>query len=358
MNKTKKINVAVVFGGRSGEYEVSLNSAYNVISAIDRNTYDITMLGIKKDGKWAHYTGSPEKIPNNEWVEEVDVFGHNLDVLASGILDDIDIFFPVLHGTFGEDGTIQGLFEMMNVPYVGCGVLASAAAMDKAIAKQLFTAAGVDTCRFVCASKAEILADIEKVIKHSADTLSYPMFVKPANMGSSVGISKAGDAVAMRAALLEAIKYDNKVIIEECVIGQEVETAVLGNDEPICSCVGEVIPANEFYDYDAKYLMGDESKILIPAPLPEEISEKVRAAALAAYRAIGAGGLARCDFFVTEDSRVLINEINTLPGFTDISMYPKLWAESGISYAELVNRLIELGFERANNRAALQFEKK
>jgi len=353
----KKINVGIIFGGKSGEHEVSLNSAYNVMNAIDKDKFDITPVGITKDGKWIVYDGDIQKVKDGTWVDEVEMPETNLEILAGGKLENIDVFFPVLHGTFGEDGTIQGLFDIMDVPYVGCGVLASSVAMDKIATKQICKEAGVNTGEFAMLRKSEILSDLEKCANLIQLCFDYPVFVKPANMGSSVGISKAKDMDTLKAALLEAVKYDTKVIVEAFVSGREVEVAVLGNENAEASCVGEVIPCNDFYDYEAKYLSGDESIVVIPADISEELSERVRRAAVKAYNAISGSGLARVDFFIAEGDMILLNEINTLPGFTNISMYPKLWQASGIEYTELITKLIDLAFERYDRRKELIYSK-
>ncbi len=353
----KKINVGIVFGGRSGEHEVSLNSAYNVMKAIDGDKFDITPIGITKEGKWVVYDGDIELIKDGTWVNNVTMPEKNLSVLSDGSLENIDVFFPVLHGTFGEDGTIQGLFDIMDVPYVGCGVLASSVAMDKVATKEICKAAGVHTGEYAMLRKTEILGDMDKCVKLIELCFEYPVFVKPANMGSSVGISKATDTKSLKAALTEAIKYDTKLIIEAFVAGREVEVAVLGNEDAEASVVGEVIPCNDFYDYEAKYLSGDSSVVIIPADISEELSERVRRLAVKAYNAIGASGLARVDFFIEDGGNVLLNEINTLPGFTNISMYPKLWQATGIEYRDLITKLIGLAYERYNRRKELIYSK-
>ncbi len=353
----KKINVGIVFGGKSGEHEVSLNSAYNVMKAIDSDKFDVTPVGITKDGKWVVYDGDIECIKDGTWVDYVKMPSANLEVVANGSLDNIDVFFPVLHGTFGEDGTIQGLFDIMDVPYVGCGVLASSVAMDKVATKEICKASGVNTGEYAMLRKTEILADTDKCVNLIELCFEYPVFVKPANMGSSVGISKAVNRQTLKEALMEAIKYDTKLIIEAFVAGREVEVAVLGNEDANASVVGEVIPCNDFYDYEAKYLSGDSSIIVIPADISEELSERVRRLAVKAYNAIGASGLARVDFFIEDGGNVLLNEINTLPGFTNISMYPKLWQATGIEYRDLITKLIGLAYERYNARKELIYSK-
>ena len=346
----KKINVGVLFGGKSGEHEVSLNSAYNVINAMDKDKFDITMIGIDRSGKWMIYEGDPVNIKNDTWHCGLTVPKNNLAVLGDDRIGNIDVFFPVLHGTFGEDGTVQGVFDMMDVPYVGCGVLGGSVAMDKVVTKQVCESAGVSTCEYTCLYKKEILEDVDKCVNLLTVFYDLPLFVKPANMGSSVGISKATDKESLKEALLEAVKYDNKVIIETFVKGREVEVAVMGNDDIQASCVGEIVPCNEFYDYEAKYLSGDNSAVIIPADFEEALSERIRRMAVKSYQAIGASGLSRVDFFVTDSGDVLLNEINTLPGFTNISMYPKLWEASGIGYTDLITKLIELAFDRYNSR--------
>ncbi|MBR6801110.1 MAG: D-alanine--D-alanine ligase [Eubacteriaceae bacterium] len=353
----KKRNVGIIFGGKSGEHEVSLNSAYNVMKAIDRDKFDITPVGITKDGKWIVYDGDIENIKDGTWIDHVTMPSTNLEILAGGKLDEIDVFFPVLHGTFGEDGTIQGLFDIMNVPYVGCGVLASSVAMDKVATKEICKAAGVGTGEYAMLRKSEVLEDMDKCVNLIELCFDYPVFVKPANMGSSVGISKATDKASLKEAIEEAIKYDTKLIIEAFIAGREVEVAVLGNEDAQASVVGEVIPCNEFYDYEAKYLSGDSSVVIIPADISEELSERVRRMAVKAYNAICGSGLARVDFFIEDGGNILLNEINTLPGFTNISMYPKLWQATGIEYTDLITKLIDLAYERYDARKELIYSK-
>lgn len=353
----KKINLGVVFGGKSGEHDVSLNSSYNVIKAIDKNKYDITMIGITSDGQWLIYGGDAENIKNGTWEQDTKNIKSDFSVFKDEIFSKIDIFFPVLHGTFGEDGTIQGFFEMLDKPYVGCGVMASSVAMDKTVAKVVFKSEGIPVVDGITVYKTDII-DIEHCIEKILSEFSFPVFIKPANMGSSVGISKAHDKEELKIALLEAAKYDNKILIEKFIKCKEIEMAVLGNETPNASCAGYVIPCNEFYDYEAKYLSGDDSEIIIPAPIPSEISDQLKDYAVKAFMAIGGSGLSRVDFFIEEGSNnIYLNEINTMPGFTNISMYPKLWEASGISYPDLIEKLIVLGFERYNKRKELLFKK-
>jgi D-alanine-D-alanine ligase len=365
-----RTRVYLIFGGRSGEHEVSLMSAKNVLAALDRNKYEVVPIGITKQGEWL-LTGDPLKaledgvtaaggrpvtlLADPTRAEVVPLDGHGLPapgdlgalVAPGGTAPERVVFFPVLHGTYGEDGTIQGLLEMANVPYVGCGVLASAAAMDKGIAKALFAQAGLEQVAY----KVYLRKDWERYPEGLLDDVEatfgkYPLFVKPCNLGSSVGISKAKDRESLRRAMAEAARFDRRIIVEEGVSAREIEVSVLGNDEPIASVPGEVIAGAEFYDYQDKYF-SSASQIQIPADLPPEVAEEIRRQAIIAFKAIDGSGLARCDFFLERGTnRILINEVNTLPGFTRISMYPKMWEASGISYSELCDRLIELAFER------------
>lgn len=353
----RKINVGIIFGGKSGEHEVSLQSSYNVIKSIDRNKFDVTLIGISREGRWSIYSGDAEKIKNDIWFEDK-ANKWDFSFWKDEDFSSVDILFPVLHGTFGEDGTIQGLFEILAKPYVGCGVLSSSVAMDKCTAKVLFRNAGIPVAKGVSLSKKEISDNIQKIIDSIEGEFEYPLFVKPANMGSSVGISKAHDREELIEALSEAVRFDTKILVEEFVEAYEVEIAVLGNDDPETSCPGMIVPCHEFYDYDAKYLTGDDSKILIPAPISEEATQTISNYAKKAFKAVGGSGLSRIDFFVRKDNNeVVINEVNTLPGFTNISMYSKLWEACGVEYSSLITKLIDLGFERYNTRKELQFKK-
>ena len=307
----RKIRVAVLFGGKSAEHEVSIQSAKNVIAAIDRRKYSVLPIKINKSEKW-----SPG-------------------------LNNIDVVFPVLHGPFGEDGTVQGFLKLMGVPFVGAGVLGSALGMDKDAMKRLLNQAGIPTARFVVANNpSEITFEKAKKI------LGLPLFVKPANLGSSVGVRKARNKKEFRRAVKEAFGFDRKILIEEYVQGREIECSVLGNENPIASLPGEVIPRHEFYSYDAKYIDPGGAELKIPADLPKPIIKKVQKMAVQAFKTLCCEGMARVDFFLTKNSKLFVNEINTIPGFTSISMYPKLWETSGISYSELIDRLIELALER------------
>ncbi len=360
----KKIRVGLVFGGRSGEHEVSLASARAVMANLDSNRYEIIPIGITKNGTWllgdeptrALVQGT--QTAENEPTTAVTLTGDptmrrliplqgNEPLRNNGALD---IIFPVLHGTYGEDGTLQGLLEMANVPYVGCGVLGAALGMDKEKMKMVFSAVGLPNVEYFVCRRNEWERSPETVMNVVEQSLGYPCFVKPVNLGSSVGINKAHDRNELEHALEVAATYDRKIIIERGINCRELECAVLGNDEPIVSVVGEVIASGEFYDYNAKYIDG-KSQVIIPADLPQAISEEVRRQAIKAFLALDLSGLARVDFFLErETNKVYINEVNTLPGFTEISMYPKLWAASGLPYAQLLDRLIELAIERHADR--------
>lgn len=347
----EKKKLGVIFGGMSTENQVSVVSADSILSHLDQRKYEIYPIYIKEDGTWWKYTKEKrslnfgESIQAKEKIENVFSYLRNLDVI-----------FPVLHGLYGEDGTIQGLFELIKVPYVGCHVLASSIGMDKIYSKMIFEKAGLKQakCEYIQKRKdhyvwinhefEETALPLEEIAKKIIDDLSFPMFVKPSNSGSSVGIKKAKNEKELQEAIQYASKFDKKILIEEGLIGKEVECAVLGNDEVIASCVGEIFSADEFYSYDAKY-NNTQSKTKIPAEISKETEEEIRKQAVKAFKAIDGKGLARVDFFVT-DKGVYINEVNTLPGFTSISMYPKLFAESGISYADLLDRLIELALEK------------
>ena len=348
MSKTR---IAVIFGGASSEYPVSLLSASSVIEKLDREKYEIIKIGITRDGRWLYYTGDTAGIRDGTWTEKSSVPAFispdSSQKCVATVRDDklhylpVDVVFPVLHGRNGEDGTIQGLFELAKIPYVGCGVLSSAACMDKGVTNVLLATAGIPKAKFLACKAADIDSNIDEIERR----LGYPVFVKPANTGSSVGISKAKNRDELLTAVRLASVHDRKIVIEENIDGAEVECAVLGNDNPIASIVGEVKPANEFYDYEAKYEA--DSELYIPARISAGVSEKVRKIALEAYKVMGCEGMSRVDFFVKADGSVLLNEINTIPGFTSISMYGKLFEASGIPYPELLDRLVELAVERA-----------
>lgn len=350
----KKKRVAVLFGGCSSEHEISCLSATSVIQNLPKEKYDAVCLGITRDGRWYLYSGPTEKIADGSW--ERDPLNQpaflSPDRNTGGIVSDgkigfdvlkVDCVFPVLHGRNGEDGAIQGLLQMSGIPFVGCRALASAVCMDKAVTHTLLTAAGIKQANYLWFYAQRYETGAEKIRTKIGARLGYPVFVKPANAGSSVGISKVHSAAELDAAVAKAAKEDDKIVVEEAVTGQEVECAVLGNSEPQVSQAGEIAAAAEFYDYDDKYLSG-KSKLYIPAHLSAETMKEVRSVALRAYRILGCSGLSRVDFFVRGGTEVLLNEINTMPGFTSISMYPKLWEAAGVPYGELLDRLVELSF--------------
>ena len=348
----KKIELGVIFGGVSSEHDVSIVSGTSVIKNLNKEKYEITPIYISKEGKWYIYTKPVEKIDIltiGEKIEEKQEI-KNLEKT----LRNLDAVFPVLHGLGGEDGSIQGVFEMFNVPYVGCGILASSVGMDKAYTKIIFDKANIKQAKYEYIRKYddnyiyvdkefnETILNLEEVSKLIDKNLEYPMFIKPSNSGSSVGINKAHNFEELKKYIEYAAKYDKKILIEQGLVGKEIECAVLGNEEVISSCVGEIKPAEEFYSYDAKY-KNSESKVIIPADLPKEMSNQIRRLAVKAFKAIDGKGLARVDFFADEKTeQIYINEINTMPGFTQISMYPKLFENIGISYSELLDRLIKL----------------
>jgi D-alanine-D-alanine ligase len=357
---TRKLRVGVIFGGRSGEHEVSLRSAESIINALDRSKYEVVPIGISKQGKWLASSDATKLLPGvvmETADQSVAIFG---DPTQRGLTrfsekepaakrEQLDVIIPVLHGTFGEDGTIQGLMEMADVPYVGCGVLASACGMDKVIMKRLFHEAGLPIVNYVWFLRTQWEADPQKIEQHIVNKIGYPCFVKPANLGSSVGVSKADDARELSAAIALAAKFDRKVIVEKGVNAREIEVSVLGNDHPIASVPGEIAPASsvEFYDYKAKYVDPNGAKLMIPAELPAATAAQIQQLAVRAFQAIDGSGLSRVDFFLERaTNNLLVNEINTMPGFTSISMYPKMWEASGIPYNELIDRLIQLALER------------
>ena len=396
----KKIRVGILFGGRSGEHEISLLSAASVFKAIDKNKYEVVPIGITKEGRWVTAAdaerllygkseegkhlraGDPEATPGAAVLAkgeavvvppephrhgaltpfETDASSHALTRRAADRAIDVDVIFPVLHGTFGEDGTIQGLLELADMAYVGAGVLGSAAGMDKDIMKALFRAAGLPIVKHVTLLRSEWEANPKIIQKLIESKLKYPVFVKPANLGSSVGISKAHDRKELGPAIEEAAKFDRKIVIEQGVGGRkekarEIECSVLGNDKPEASLPGEIVPSTEFYDYNAKYL-DEGSQLIIPAKLSKSETKEVQRLAIGAFKAVDCSGLARVDFLMEPKSRkIYLNEINTMPGFTAISMYPKLWAASGVSYSDLIGRLIQLGLERHEEKKKNQYSR-
>src|SRR5262245_62080623 len=315
-----KIRVGVIRGGRSGEHEVSLRSAESILKAIDRDKYDVVPITISHEGRWEPFTISPDP----------------------GTKPPVDVVFPIVHGTFGEDGTIQGLFELANLPYVGAGVLGSSVGMDKDVMKRLLRDAGLPIVDYWTVRKP----DLDAFLRAEMNRLPYPVFVKPANLGSSVGITKAHAPEELPGALQTAAEYDNKIVVEQGINAREIELSVLGNESPVASIAGEIIPSREFYDYDAKYV-DDNSRLLIPAPLSDSQLKEAQRLAMAAFDVLACSGMARVDLFLDRSSeKFYVNEINTLPGFTSISMYPKLWEASGIPYPQLIDRLITLAIER------------
>lgn len=349
-----KKNLCVIFGGESPEHDISQKSVTSVLNNLDKDKYDIYTVGITRDGKWYLYTGDYGLIEDGSWEKDEknlvsafispDSSVHGIVVLAEPVKTiHIDVIFPVLHGEYGEDGTVQGLFELSHIPYVGMGVLASANGMDKTYSKIVFDAAGIPQANWVVVNSGE---NFEEKADEIEKKLGYPCFVKPARLGSSVGIGKAHDRKELLDALENAGKFDRRILVEEHIDGHEVECAVLGNFDVNASVVGEIKPTVEYYDFDAKY--NDNSTVLvIPAELSEETSAKIRKYAVEAFKALDGQGLSRVDFFVKHsDGSVVLNEINTLPGFTNISMYPKLWGAVGIGYGELLDKLISLAEER------------
>ncbi|MGH9838755.1 MAG: D-alanine--D-alanine ligase [Blastocatellia bacterium] len=360
----KKLRVGVIFGGRSGEHEVSLRSAESVINALDRTKYEVVPIAVTRQGKWLASSEATNLVPSaviQSADQRVAIFGDPTERgLArfstdgkAGERESLDVIIPVLHGTYGEDGTIQGLLEMADVPYVGCGVLASAAGMDKVVMKRLFREAGLPIVDFTHFLRTQWEANSTRIESHVVEGVGLPCFVKPANLGSSVGISKAVDAKSLNAAIVLAAKFDRKIIVEKGVDAREIEVSVLGNDSPIASLPGEIIPRTAaFYDYKAKYVDANGARLAIPAELTEAQTAEVQQLAIRAFQAIDGSGLGRVDFFLERGTdRLLVNEINTMPGFTSISMYPKLWDASGIGYGQLIDRLIELAFERHREKS-------
>jgi D-alanine-D-alanine ligase len=359
---TRRLRVGIIFGGRSGEHEVSLVSATSVMSALDREKYDVVPIGITPEGRWISSSQSlgmlKEKAPLDREPERFLVPEPNRRGLVSaeehgGPSMPLDVIFPLVHGTYGEDGTLQGLLELANIPYVGAGVLASAVGMDKIIQKMVFANAGLPVVRYCWCYSAACREHPSKVTRIVERELRYPVFVKPANTGSSVGISKVHVRKELAPALMLASEFDRKVIIEQGIgNAREIECSVLGNDAPEASVPGEIIPSNEFYDYDAKYVDG-KSTVVIPARLPAQLARKIREIAVRAYTAIDCAGMARVDFFVTKGkARVYLNEVNTIPGFTAISMYPKMWEAAGLSFSGLLDRLITLAIQRHSEMSA------
>ncbi|HET6596656.1 MAG TPA: D-alanine--D-alanine ligase family protein [Anaerolineales bacterium] len=344
----KKLHVAVIFGGRSGEHEVSLMSARSVLSVLDPAKYEVTQIGITHEGKWL--TGE-NVLGAFESGKRDGLVPFTLSPDPSDDSTGIDLFFPVLHGTFGEDGTIQGLFELADVAYVGAGVVGSSVGMDKAVFRDVMVANGIPVVETMLVLRAEIERDLPSLIDQAERLGEYPLFTKPANLGSSVGVTKCSNRSDLQEGLMEAASFDRRVLIQKGIQNaREMEVSVLGNDDPVASVCGEVLPSREFYSYESKYVDGT-SGLVIPAQLPDKVSECLREYAVRAYKAIDCAGMARVDFFVEKDTnRIYLNELNSIPGFTKISMYPKLWEASGLPYSNLVDRLIELAMERKAER--------
>ncbi len=359
---SKKIRVGILFGGKSAEHEVSLQSAKNVAEAIDKNKYEVVLIGIDKSGRWlmpdqAQFLlndNNPKLIKlnngNGQNVALIPQSGGELTNLTDGaITNSVDVVFPILHGTFGEDGTIQGLLKLANIPFVGAGVLGSAVGMDKDVMKRLLREAGIPIGKFVTAKENTVPTYAEAV-----RMLGTPIFVKPANLGSSVGVSKVGNEDEYNKAVREAFRYDRKILLEEAIVGREIECAVLGNEESKASIVGEVISNHDFYSYDAKYIDENGAKVEIPAELSSEKMAEAQALAVKVFKTLECEGLGRVDMFLKENGELLVNEINTIPGFTSISMYPKLWEASGVSYSELIDKLVELALKRFEQEKGLE----
>jgi D-alanine-D-alanine ligase len=348
----KKLHVAVLFGGRSGEHDVSLMSARSVLSVLDPAKYDVTQIGITREGKWLTGADVLGKFESGK-LDGLEHFVLSPDPsdASRSMAHAIDVYFPVLHGTFGEDGTLQGLFELADVAYIGAGVVGSAVGMDKGVFKDVMIANQIPIVDTMVVLRAEIEKDMSAVIEKAEKVSDYPLFTKPANLGSSVGVTKCSNRSDLQEGLMEASSFDRRVLVQKGIKdAREIEVSVLGNDEPVASVPGEVLPSREFYSYESKYIDGT-SGLLIPANLPADTATQICEYAVRAYKAIDCAGMARVDFFVEKDTnRIYLNELNTIPGFTKISMYPKLWEASGLPYNKLVDRLIELAMERKTER--------
>lgn len=359
-----KQSVGIIFGGKSSEHEVSLQSAKNIVDAIDRNIYEVVLIGIDQTGAWYLFdennylmnADDPERIRLNESNEPItmtlgDAGGKLIHAKTGKHVATIDIAFPIVHGTFGEDGSLQGMLRMANIPYVGPNVLSSSICMDKDIAKRLLQLANIQVAEgLTFHSEEKESIEFTTVV----EKLGTPLFIKPANQGSSVGVNKVETKDEFDAAIEEAFQYDHKLVVEEAIDGREIECSVLGNEKPLASALGEISPQTEFYSYESKYIDDEGADLQIPAKLPEETVKKIQDISIKAYQTLQCEGLARVDVFLTEDGSVYVNELNTLPGFTQISMYPKLWEESGIAYTELITRLIEYAKDRFEQDAALK----
>ncbi|MBD9675777.1 D-alanine--D-alanine ligase [Pseudomonas sp. PDM18] len=359
-----KLRVGVIFGGRSAEHEVSLQSAKNIVDALDRERFEPVLIGIDKEGRW-HLNDASDYLLNQENPALIALNRSNRELAvvpgkaeqqlvetgSRQLLDHVDVIFPIVHGTQGEDGCLQGLLRMADIPFVGSDVLGSAICMDKDVSKRLLRDAGIAITPFVTLTRASAA---RTPFAEAQRKLGLPLFIKPANMGSSVGVSKVEDEAAYDEAVRLALAFDDKVLVESAVKGREIECAVLGNEQPIASGCGEIVVGSGFYSYDSKYIDEDAAKVVVPADIPAETSERIRQLAVEAFLALECSGLARVDVFLTQTGEVLVNELNSLPGFTRISMYPKLWQAAGMTYSELVSRLIELAIERHAARRNLQ----
>ncbi len=359
------LTVALIFGGRSAEHEVSLRSAASVFQAMYRSRYRVVPVLITQQGAWYRRQSDVSAFDAPSGLSEKDRLLFSPDPAHKGFLQvldrgriqpmEVDVVFPVLHGTYGEDGTLQGLLDLANVPYVGCGVLASAVGMDKVLMKGAFRDSGLNVGPFFWFLRSE-WEERSHTILDRVTRSRFPVFVKPANLGSSVGISRVRDIEGFRAAVDIAASYDRKVLVEDGIEGRELEVSVLGNDKAEASVPGEIVSHADFYDYEEKYL-GDTAELIIPAELPEETREEARRVAVAAFRAVDGSGLGRVDMFVTPDGSIVVNEINTLPGFTSISMYPKLWEATGLGYADLIDRLVDLALERHSDKQTIRTDR-
>lgn len=369
-----KLNVLLIFGGKSGEHEVSIVSALSVYKALDKNKYNVLMVGIDKSGRWLlpdqtqllTQADNPRLIKLNKEKETIGLLPfpteHGLVPMSPSqiatsqtVARRIDVVMPILHGPHGEDGTVQGLFELANLPYVGAGVLGSAVGMDKAVAKSLLRDAGLPVTPYVVVRRFDYQKNPEHFLHQVEKEFGYPYFVKPANMGSSVGVNKVKNAAEAASKFADAFLYDTKVLVEQSIAARELECSVLGHHEPQASCIGEIIPQHEFYTYEAKYMDENGADLCIPAQISKSQSDHIRELAVRAFQVLECSGMARVDFFLDKDNgAVYINEINTLPGFTSISMYPKLWEASGLAYSKLLDRLIELALERHREKNELK----
>jgi len=359
---SNKIRVGILFGGKSAEHEVSLRSAKNIADAINKDKYEVLFIGIDKSGRWFLPNQSRfllnesnlKLIKLNNEDEQIVVLipqsnGKITNLTDEKLHTEIDVVFPVLHGPFGEDGTIQGLLKLANIPFVGASVLGSAVGMDKDVMKRLLRDAGITVAKFLVFKKGDPV-DFEAVSKE----FGLPLFIKPANLGSSVGVSKAKNKEEFEKAITDAFQYDMKILIEEAIVGREIECAVLGNRDPITSVAGEILPSHEFYSYEAKYIDENGAALIIPADIPEHTKQEIRELAIKTFKTLECEGLGRVDFFLKENNELVVNEINTIPGFTKISMYPQLWEASGISYTELIDHLLQLAIDRFKHEQELK----